>query len=324
MKKILKLTIIYLLIATMFLVGCSSKPANDEPDIDLNIKGDSRNATLILKNLVNPFCVTVKEAAEEAAIEHNINLTVLTPLQGDSNEELSQLTEQAVVSGDCDVLIMFPSDSTGIIPAVQKVYEAGIPVVSLNTPINSDTVMWETFIAAENYDVGYLTTSRLCEAMEGKGQVFLIEGVVGAQNSIDRIAGATDAIKEHPDIEIVAQQAGEMNRAKAMEVVQNLLQAHPDVDGIYCCNDEMALGAIEAIAAAGKEGQVLVAGCDVNADARVAIREGKLAFSCDIGAYDQGYQSVAAAAKILDGEEVPERIVTKMVVVGIDEIKDYE
>ncbi|HHT71047.1 MAG TPA: sugar ABC transporter substrate-binding protein [Firmicutes bacterium] len=323
MKKHIILLSSLLLILTLLVSGCQSQSTQPEQSAD-NGAEKGRNVTMILKNLVNPFCVTVKEGAEAAAEELNVNLTVLTPLQTDSNEELSQLTEQAVASGECDVLIMFPSDSTGIVPAVQKVYEAGIPIVSLNTKINSDTVMWETYVAAENYDVGYMTCKRLCEAMEGKGQLMLIEGVTGAQNSIDRIAGAKEAAKEFPDIKIVAQQAADFNRAKGMDVVQNLLQAHPDVKGIMCCNDEMAMGAIEAIEAAGKSGQILVSGVDVNADARVAIREGKLAFSCDVGAYDQGYQAVAAAAKILDGEKVPERIATEIKVVGIDEIEDYD
>lgn len=100
-------------------------------------EGGARNVTLVLKNLINPFCVTIKEGAEQAAKDEGINLTVLTPLQGDNNEELMQLTEQAVASGTCDVLIMLPSDSVGIIPAVRKAHEAGIPVVMLNTNIDS-------------------------------------------------------------------------------------------------------------------------------------------------------------------------------------------
>ena len=100
-------------------------------------ENSGRNVTFVLKNLINPFCVTVKEGAEQAGKDHNLNLTILTPVQGDNNEELMQLVEQAVASGECDTLVVFPSDSIGIVPAVQKAYDAGIPVVILNTAITS-------------------------------------------------------------------------------------------------------------------------------------------------------------------------------------------
>lgn len=285
-------------------------------------RSEGRNVTMVLKNLINPFCVTVKEGAEQAAADNDLNLTILTPVQGDNNEELMQLTEQAVASGNCDALIVFPADSIGIVPAVQKAYDADIPIVILNTSINSDEQIWETFVACENWEVGRACGEALAEKMGHKGKVILIEGVVGAQNSIDRIGGAREAIEQYPDMEIVASQPGEMNRAKAMEVMQNLLQAHPDVQGVYAINDEMALGCVEAIAAAGKEGQIVVGGCDGNADARTAIKEGRLTFSCDLDPFDQGYQAVAAAARIVDGEEVEDRIVTNMLIIDESNVEE--
>lgn len=281
-----------------------------------------RNVTMVLKNLVNPFCVTVKEGAEQAGKDNNLNLTILTPVQGDNNEELMQLTEQAVASGDCDALIVFPSDSIGIVPAVQKAYDAEIPVVILNTAISSEQTIWKSFVACENWEVGRACGEALAKKMDYKGKVILIEGVTGAQNSIDRIGGAREVIESYPDMEVVASQPGDMNRAKAMEVMQNLLQAHPDVQGVYAINDEMALGCVEAIAAAGKSDQIIVGGCDGNKDARTAIREGKLAFSCDLVPYDQGYQAVAAAAKIVNGEELEDRVVTKMLIIDAENVDE--
>lgn len=280
---------------------------------------EGKNVTMILKNLTNPFFISVKEGAEKAAGELGINLTVLAPLQADNNEEQSQMVDQAIAS-QTDLLIMCPSDSEGIVPAIQRVAEAGIPIVNLNTLIGGDEVLWKSFVAIENYDAGYQTTKALCELMGGKGEIMVIEGVTGAQTSIDRVKGATDAIAEYPDIQIVAQQSGDYNRAKAMDVVQNLLQANPNVNAIYCCNDEMALGAVEAVASAGKTGDILIAGCDANADARAAIQDGKMALSCDSQPVEQGYQAVMTAGKILAGETVEERVVTEMKVVSKEDL----
>lgn len=282
----------------------------------------TRNVTFVLKNLINPFCVIVQEGAMQAAKDNNINLTVLTPLQGDNNEELTQLTEQAVASGECDVLIMFPSDSVGIVPAVERVVEADIPVVMLNTNIRHNEQIYETFVACENWQAGRAIGEALAKKMNYKGNVIIIEGVPGAQNSIDRCGGAAEAIGEHAGMKVVASQPGLLNRAAAMEVMQNLLQSYPDVTGVFAMNDEMALGCIEAIHTAGKVNQITVAGCDGNKDARTAIREGKLAITCDLVPYDQGYQAVVATAKILNGEKLPSRIVTKIKIIDINNIDD--
>ncbi|MDR1931897.1 MAG: sugar ABC transporter substrate-binding protein [Spirochaetales bacterium] len=273
-----------------------------------------KEATLILKNLTNPFFISVKEGGEAAAAKYGLNLTVLAPLKADNNEEQMQMVEQSIAR-QTDILVIIPADTNGIIPAVEKVFEANIPVVDLNTKIGGDKVMWKTFVAIENYDGGYMAVKKLCELMGSEGEIIIIEGVVGAQTSIDRVKGAHAAIAEFPKIKIVAQQSGEYNRAKGMDVVQNLLQAHPNVKAIFCCNDEMALGAVEAVEAAGKRGKILIAGIDANADAKQAIKDGKMTLSLDSQPYMQGYSAVEAAAKILSGEKVDERIVTEMAVV---------
>lgn len=179
-------------------------------------------------------------------------------------------------------------------------------------------------MACENTEVGRKIGEALAEKMEYKGKVIFIEGVAGAQNSMDRITGATEVLAEYPDMEIVTSQPGDFNRAKAMEVMQNLLQSNPDVDGVFAMNDEMALGCIEAIEAAGKAGDIIVAGCDANVDALTAIKEGKLQLTCDIVPFDQGYQSVVAASKILGGETVERYICTDMNIVDMDSIGGAE
>ena len=322
-KKVCLLAALVTLAASSFVSAADGKPvAVADAAWENAQKASTRNVSFVLKNLINPFCVTVNNGALQAAKDFNLNLTILTPLQGDNNEELMQLAEQAVASGECDVLVMFPSDSVGIIPAIEMTVDAGIPVVMLNTNIRHDEMIYETFVAAENWEVGRSIGEALANKMGYKGKVILIEGVPGAQNSIDRIGGAAEVIKSYPNMEIVASQPGLLNRATAMEVFQNLLQSHSDVQGVFAMNDEMALGCIEAIQAAGRAGQIIVAGCDGNVDARTAIKEGKLTLTCDLVPFDQGYQAVAAAAKILDGERLPAMIVTKMKVIDINNIDD--
>lgn len=326
MKKILSMISVSLLLLLMFSAcGSTSTTTSDVSRTAQNSAAASGNAagknvTMILKNLTNPFFVSVKQGGEAAAKELGINLTVLAPLKADNNEEQTQMVEQSIVN-QMDLVILCPADSNAIVPAVQKLNDAKIPLVDLNTKIGGSTVKWNTFVAIENYDAGFQTVTRLCELMGGKGEIMIIEGVTGAQTSVDRTKGAKDAIAKYPNIKIVAEQSGEYNRAKAMNVVQNLLQASPNVKAIYCCNDEMALGAVEAIDTAGRTGKILVAGCDANADAQKAIKDGKMALSCDSQPYQQGYVSVQTAAKILKGENVSDFVKTEMKVVGKEDIK---
>jgi len=282
----------------------------------------SRKVYAVWKNLTNPALVTMKEGAEAAAKEFNIDLTVLSPLEADNSEEINQLVEQSIAAGDADAIIIFPADSTSAIPAAEKVVEAGIPLVNLNTKINSDEPLYQAYVCSSNYKVGYEIGKKLADTMES-GELILIEGVSGAQNSLDRCAGCTDAVNEHGGIEIVASQAADMNRATAMNVAQNLLQAYPNVKAFFCCNDEEALGVAEAVKAAGKMGEIIITGCDVNKDARQAIKEGIITYSCDVNVFDQGYYAVKSCAMILDGETPELEQVVDVKVVGIDEIDEY-
>jgi ABC-type sugar transport system substrate-binding protein len=322
MKK--QISILSILMIVVFLLtacgGSKTASTNSASGTTVRSGAEGKEATLILKNLTNPFFISVKEGAEAAAAEYGIKLTVLAPLKADNNEEQMQMVEQSIAR-QTDILVMIPADTNAIIPVIEKVYAANIPIVNLNTRIGGNKVMWKTFVAIENYDGGYMATKKLCELMGSEGEIMIIEGVVGAQTSIDRVKGAQAAIAEFPNIKIVAQQSGEYNRAKGMDVVQNLLQAHPDVKAIFCCNDEMSLGAVEAVESAGKRGKILIAGVDANADAQQAIKDDKMTLSLDAQPYMQGYSAVEAAAKILSGEEVDERIVTPMAVVTKETLK---
>lgn len=317
MKKRLLVVLSITMIAVLLFSGCGNSNSNTGEGSGNELA--SKEVTVILKNLTNPFWISVKEGVEAAGEELGVNVKVLAPLKADNNEEQSLMVEQAIAN-QTDIVVLTPSDSNGIIPAAKKLNEAGIPIVNLNTKIEGNTVDVETFIAIENYDAGFETVKRLCEMIEGSGEIIIIEGVTGAQTSIDRVKGAIDSLAEYPGVELVAQQSGDYNRAIAMDVVQNLLQAHPDVNAIFCCNDEMALGAVEAIASAGKTGEILVAGIDANDDARQAIKEGKMALSCDSQPFNQGYQGVVNAVKVLQGEELDDFIKLDMKVVGKEDL----
>lgn len=308
------------------LAGCGSKQAAPAPTTGGSAAAESgttaaagdladKEVVFIIKNLTTPFFLSMKEGAEAAGAELGIKVTVQAPTsseEGAGNEEQTQLIEQAIANKASAVCIA-PTDSNGIIPAVKKLKEAGIPVIASNTKIAEDGLA-NCFVGLENYTQGYNVAKKLCEGLEGKGKMFIIEGTAGAQTSIDRVEGATAAISEYPDIEVVAQQSASYKRATAMDVAQNLLQANPDVNAVYCCNDEMALGVVEAVDAAGKTGQILIGGADGNADALQCILDGKMYATAEANAFDQAYYSVVAAVNVLKGQAAEDKMIDSPII----------
>lgn len=314
MKKIFALILAVAMVACMF-AGCSKD----------NNKTDAKEILVIVKNSTAPFWISIMDGAKAAGAELGYTVTCKTPVdtaEGSGNEQQSNLCEEAIVSG-VSCVVLAPVDSEAIVPATKKINEAGIPIVNLNTKISDDT-QYKTFCGLENINQGYNTAKAMFELMNGEGKIFIIEGSTGAQTSIDRVKGFEKALAEYPNIEVVAQQSANYSRADALNVVQNLLQAHPDVNAILCCNDEMALGSAEAIDAANLTGTIKVAGQDANDDAVAALKEGKITVTSYGNPYMQGYTAVKAAVDILEGKNVDAFYEVETVVVTKENVDTFK
>lgn len=288
----------------------------------------TRNVTFILKNFTNPFCVATRDGAAKAAEELGVNLTVKLPAEGDNNDQLLELTRQAIDEGKTDVFIMFPADSYKFVPAVQMAVEADIPVVMLAANIIHPEQIYETFVAAENWLVGRAIGEELAKRMEYRGNVVLMEGVPGSTNSVNRMGGAAEALAQYKEIKVVASvpglgRKGVTYRQAGKELMEKLLEIVPRIDGIFTMVDELAIGSIEAMEAAGRFDNVVVAGCDGVKTGLESVKAGKMTFTCDISPYTQGYKAMTAAGDILDGKAVPPRIVTDMFIIDKNNVDDY-
>ncbi|NLZ52901.1 MAG: sugar ABC transporter substrate-binding protein [Thermoanaerobacteraceae bacterium] len=315
MKKLLSLVLV---LCMVMLTGCGG--TQQEASQTSQEETKPFKVTLILKNLVNPMWLAVKEGAEEAAKKYGVELTVLAPLKADNNEEQIRQVEDSITK-QADAIVLIPSDSQGIIPAVEKANQAGIPVINVNTKVGGGQT--ETFIAVENYDAASKVAKAVAEKLGEKGKIIILEGKAGAQSAVDLKQGAVDTFAKYENIEIVASQTANWNRAEAMQVTQNLLQAHPDVNAIFASNDEMAMGAVEAVDQAGLTGKILIAGLDANRDALEAIKEGKMTITCDKMGFDQGYVGVETAVKVLNNEPIDDRIVIDTTIVDESNVDAY-
>lgn len=250
--------------------------------------------------LNNPFFVGMMEGAEKAAEERGVTLTML----GGDNDVTKQVQQvEDFISQEMDAVVIQAVDTTGIVTAVEQANEAGIPVLTTaETPTGGEILCAISF---DSYESGYNGGTYIAKTLGEKGTIVELQGVLGQETSREKSRGFSEAIAEYPDMEILASQPADYDRAKAMSVMENMLQTFDDIDAVYAANDEMALGAAQAIESAGKTDEIFVMGNDGTDEALEAVSKGTLGATNGTPGYIQGYIAVDLAVRHLNGEEIP-------------------
>jgi ribose transport system substrate-binding protein len=264
------------------------------------------------KNVTNPFWKAVRTGADKAGKALGVEIEHAAPTKPDNIEEQTRLVEDWIVKKP-DAFVFVPVDYKALVPSIEKVNRAGIPVINFNNRLaGGDSV---TYIGSDDETIGYEISKYLFKAMGNRGKVIHIDGVPAAITAQNRKKGFERALRETPGIELLASQPGNYRRLPAVQVFENLMQRFPVIDGVFCANDDMAVGVAEALVAAGRGGKTLVVGIDAIPDGAAAILKGTMLASADFSGHDQGYLAVAAAAKYLRGEKIPREITLPVVVV---------
>ncbi|MGA5249870.1 substrate-binding domain-containing protein [Streptomyces pseudogriseolus] len=279
---------------------------------------DKPKIGLSLSTLNNPFFVQIRDGAEEEAKKLGVDLTV-TDAQNDASQQANQL--QNFTSGSLSAVVVNPVDSDAAGPSVRGANQAGIPVIAVDRGVNkADT---SALVASDNVEGGALGAKALAEKLGGRGTIVILQGQAGTSASRERGAGFAEGLKAYPGIKVVAKQPADFDRTKGLDVMTNLLQAHPDIDGVFAENDEMALGAIKALGAkAGTSVQVV--GFDGTPDGLKAVRAGTLYASVAQQPSELGRIAVRNALRAAEDEKVekmvkvPVKVVTKENVAGFE------
>lgn len=278
---------------------------------------DSRvTIALVLKTLNNPFFIDMQNGAQQAADSLNVNLLIQAAEREVDVEKQMQIIEN-LIQRRIDAICITPSGSKEIVPAIIKANQVNIPVIVVDTRVDEETLVQaggqvSAFIGSDNYDGGRVAGEYISKLLNDNGKVSILEGIPGHETGDQRLRGFHDAIRNQPGIQVVASQTANWERDQGFNVFQNMMQSNPDIDALFSCNDMMALGAIEAIAAAGMTGEVIVVGFDAVKDARDAIRQGTLAGSVAQFPVKMGRQAVEYAHKLISGEAIPAYISTKI------------
>jgi len=291
-------------VGALALAACSSADSGSGKAASSDV-----SLGLALSTLNNPFFVSLRNGAQAAAKEAGVKLTV-TDARDDATQQANQV--QNFQTQQLDGVIINPVDSDAAGPIVSPLIAAGTPVVAVDRAVNGAKV--NAFVASDNVAGGGLAADALAKAIGEKGEVIVLQGVAGTSASRERGQGFTKAISAYPGIKVVATQPADFDRVKGLNVATNLLQAKPKVVGIFAENDEMALGAIQALGArAGKD--VFVVGFDGTADGMAAIKAGTMHASIAQQPEKLGRSAVEAALALIKKTKVEQTVNVPVVVV---------
>lgn len=264
----------------------------------------------------NPFFVTLKEGAQKKADEIGAELIVADAQNSTSNQMSS--VENLIVR-QVDVLLINPVDSDAVASAIKAANNANIPVITVDRGSSGGEVV--THIASDNVIGGEMAGERIVELVDGSGKIVELQGIPGTSAARARGEGFHNIVDEIEDIEVVASQPAGFDRSEGMTVMENILQAHQDIDAVFAHNDSMALGAVQAIEAAGRLNEIDIVGFDAIDDALQAIKNGKMDATIAQKPGLMGEMAVENAQKIYEGQELEDSIAVPLELITQEDVE---
>ena len=277
--------------------------------------GNSKTIEVVLvtKALDSEWWQRVKAGADAAGRANpGVKVTVLAPEREVNVDQQVAILENQVTKGVA-ALAVAPTGASEVIPVLDHARAAGIPIVIVDTDI--DWAPKLSYIGGDNQKAGRIAGEYISKLLKGDGKVAVIRGILGVTTHEDRVTGFKQGIAHSAGVQLVAVQPANSERALGMSVMENLLTSHPDLKAVFATNDQMALGAAEAVAARNLTGNVAIVGIDATWEAVRAVQAGNLA--ADIAMYPEqlGSRSVEAAIKAARHQPLPKRIDTDQALV---------
>ena len=295
MKRLLVLIVVTTLMIplTAFAAG-QDEAADDGIVVGMSVPG-----------LQFPFFVIMRDEAEAAAAELGVSI-VFADGQNDSAKQTADI--ESFIARGVDAILISPMTVDSQVPAIERAVEAGIPVATVDRQANTDAVL--VHVGADNVEGGRAAARFIIEQLGGSGRVIELEGTPGASAAIDRATGFNEVIAAS-GVEVIASQPADFSRAQGQTVMENLIQSNPDFDAVFGANDEMIIGAIEAMRGSGLDAEAVVTvGFDATPDAFAYVEDGLLDATVDQFPGLQAGQALGYLVDFLtEGVEPSERVV---------------
>lgn len=267
----------------------------------------------------NPFWAAVEAGATEKGKELGVDVVVLAPpAESDVQAQIAQIEDQ--IAKGIDGLALAPTDPNALAPVVEAAKAKGIPVVFVDTKGVNEGV---TFIGTNNEVGAKLAADFICSKIEKGSEVAILQGIITQSTGQARATGAKTGL-EGCGLKVVAEQTAEWDRAKGLSVTENIITGNPNIKAIFASNDNMALGAVEALKNAGKLADVMVVGYDANPDAANSILAGEMTASVAQAPKNMGALGIESLTKLKKGEKIDPVIDTGTVLVTKDNAEQYK
>jgi len=294
-SKKINLLIMVVFVLSIILICTSLSFAAKKPE-DVKI-------SLIVKNFVNPYFIAMGDGAEAAAEKYGVVLEQYAPERPDDVEQQIRIVEDIIQRKD-DGIVIVPVDSQGIVPGILKANQMGVPIVVADTRAEGGDYI--AFVGVDSIGAAKLVADWGAKKLNGKGNVVILEGTPGSGTGIDKVFGFQWVVKQYPDMVLLDSQTAMFNRVKGMELMENYLTRFPKIDGVFACNDQMSLGAIEAIEASGRADEMIVVSINGEPDALQAIKDGKMDATLYLDPYGQSYAATELLIRNILYDEVSE------------------
>ncbi len=289
--------------------------------------GKGEKIGILISSTSNEFWGTMKTRYEEAAEELGIEVEVFeASAEDDTQGQLDALN--TMIPMGFDAIILSPIDGTNLIPGIVAANEEGIPVINLGPGVDMDALAdanghLDGKITVNFEEQGSTVANDMISRMPDGGKVAILAGLEGAGQSVGRTNGATKVFEETEGIELVATQACDWDTEKAYEATKDILTAHPELKGIFACNDNMALAAVRALQEMENK-DVMVYGVDYTSDAKAAIEEGTLMGSMTYSSSVYTKAAEEMAMLIVQGKTFEEPVYLPLTLVNQDNVSDFE
>lgn len=325
MKKIAAL--ILALSLALGLAACSS-PAGSGGESSSPSANDGEKTTYKIgfsQCVMNhPFRIAMVDSVKEAAKAYDDIELIVVEGDGDVQTEITNI--ESLIQQGCDAIIVSSLSGTSIYPAYKEVHDAGIPLVIAASGCAQEDEdaynYYDAFVSTDEVEMGRAAADYANELLNGEGKIVMIRGVVESTNSMNRYVGWNEQVVNYPGLEVIVEQAANWLRLDANQVMTNILQANPEIDLVYCENDEMAMGCLEAIQDAGREDEIMIISMDGQEDAAQEVQKGG-PFKLTITNCSDTTEALAAAYKLAQGESVDKRIVLPYEMVTSENVDTY-
>ena len=310
MKKTLRSVILLVLALSMLLAltACSTTQKSDKVKIGVTLMDFSTEFGIGLKDYMTA----------KADAMGDVELTVVDA-GGDAAKQLQQV--ETFISQKVDAIIMQPQEQEACSPAIDKAKAAGIPIINCNSLTITEP---DAYVGSNDSESAEIAMTYIAEQLGGKGNVLMMHGHPGQTAEVKRTEGAMDILAQNPDMTLLDEQTADWDRAEAMTLMENWIQAYGDqINAVFCQNDEMALGALNALVQAGKKDNVLVVGVDAIDDALQSVKDGKMDATVYQDCKGQAEGAIEAAYKLAKGESVEKEILIPFILVTTENVDEY-